>query len=202
MSNANEISITDTKYLAIWDLQTEVNINKLFQKIKAEPMFSPQRKELVRLYFEILERKYNDKTSIDKRLCPLEVGIAKDIVTNQGLRQIGLWATGQSFAIFDRVLAGDGTATALFGDSNLSNERARVNINAAGIGFLDAFDNGWTISASFPRGTVSFTVAETGTATSTNFLFDRSVFSVADRKVHVQNQDSFTITNMFVLTSI
>lgn len=197
----NKITITDVKYCAIWDLKTEVAINQLFKKIKQEPFNSPQRKQLVNLYLEILERKYEDKTSIEKRLCPIEVGKAEDIVTNAGIRQIGLWATGQSYQIFDRIVAGDGTQIALFGDAALQSEKARVNV-ITGTGFLDNYDNGWTISAGFPRGTVSFTVSEVGTVNSSNVMSDRSVFPVANRKIHEQNEDSFTITNIYVLTSI
>ena len=104
------------------------------------------------------------------------------------------------------MIADQSTTAATYGDEQENiDELARVNV-VTGTGFLDSMNDGWNASAGFARTTPSGTVAgsamgSTGIST-TSQIFDRSVFPESDRKIHVQNQDSFTLSALYVLTSI
>jgi hypothetical protein len=127
-------------------------------------------------------------------------------VLANGIQQIGLWATGDSVTIYPYMVAGTGQKLVLYGD-NMSDmtELARVNVVEED-GFLDPTVDGWTASGGFGRSTISGTVSEIAMAStalaSTSLLFDRSVLETGDRIVHSQNSDSFTLSSIYVLTSI
>lgn len=205
-NNYPHVCISDIHYLAQFDNKyLEENIKNLFRKIKNEPVKSPLRKQLTNLYLETLDREYNDQTVRDPNLKPDKVGIQIDKVTTFGLSRMGEWASGQSFKIFDWVWCGTGTADVLFGDDSLETPLSQINV-IQDDGFIDANDNGWTINGQFPRTTPSGVIAEMGSADtgieSTATFFDRAVFSVDDRITHTQNRDSFTLTSIYVLTSV
>jgi hypothetical protein len=198
-------NICDVKYCAVWrSKEDEEAIFNMFRKIKKSD--TETRKKLINKFYSILERKYNDQTLLEDEPQPEKVGRVVDKVVSNGIQTIGLWATGTSFQIYPWMIAGTSTATVLYGDTQTNiTELARVNVVTTN-GFLDPTVDGWTASGGFARSTISGTVAEIAmgntNSNSTSLIFDRSLLPFADRIPHVQNQDSFTLSSIYVLTSI
>ena len=129
-----------------------------------------------------------------------------DRIVSNGVQQIGLLATGTNFTIYPWMVAGTSTVSPTYGDTMLDVvELSRVNVITAD-GFLDAMNDGWNISGGFARGTPTGVVSEIATANTSTFdtskIFDRSVLPLADRIDHEQNEDSFTLSAFYVITSI
>jgi len=201
----NHINIADVKFLAQWtDKREEDLLWKMFSLIT---IVDPEsRQSLINNFYVSLDRKYNDQTIRPEMPRPEKVGIAVDKVVSNGISHIGKMMSGQTAAIFSWMIADQNTTQATYGDSQEDiNELARVNV-ITGIGFIDPMSDGWNASAGFGRGTPSGTVAGTAMGSTgisaTSEIFDRSVFPITDRITHVQNQDSFTLSALYVLTSI
>lgn len=197
--------ISDVKFAASWPKKDdEEAVFKLFKLIKKADNTS--KKQLINQFYHNLDRKYNDQTIPRDYPQPEKVGRCVDKVLSNGIQQIGLWATGESFTIYPWMIAGTGIKQVLYGDdmSDMT-ELARVNVVETD-GFLDPTVDGWTASGGFGRSTISGTVSEIAmgsTASSaTSLIFDRSLLASADRIEHLQNNDSFTLSSIYVLTSI
>lgn len=197
--------VSDVKYAASWsNKQDEDAVFKLFKLIKKADKAS--KKQLINQFYHNLDRKYNDQTIPADYPQPEKVGRSIDKVLANGIQQIGLWATGESTTVYPWMIAGTGQKLVLYGDNMTDmTELARVNVVEED-GFLDPTVDGWTASGGFGRSTISGTVSEIAMAStaspSTSLLFDRSVLETSDRIVHDQNQDSFTLSSIYVLTSI
>jgi hypothetical protein len=197
--------ISDVKYAASFtSKQDEDAIFKLFKLIKKADKTS--RKQLINQFYHNLDRKYNDQTVAPDYPQPEKVGRTIDKVVANGIQQIGLWATGDSTTIYPWMVAGTGQKLVLYGDdmSDMT-ELARVNVVEQD-GFLDPTVDGWTASGGFGRPTISGTVSEIAMASTalpaTSLIFDRSLLETSDRIPHEQNKDSFTLSSIYVLTSI
>lgn len=202
-------NVSDIKYAAQFrDKKEEDKLFKLFKLIKQQPSYDfPYRKKLIRHFYENLDRKYNDQTPRhDNAPKPEKVGMAVDRIVNNGIHQIGFWATGTNSKIYPWMVAGTSTVAVTYGDTMLSvSELARVNVITDN-GFLDPMNDGWNISSGFARGTQTGIVSEIATADTSSFdtskIFDRSVLPVNDRIDHTQNEGSFTLSAFYILTSI
>lgn len=205
-------TISDIKYAAQFtDKREEDKLFKLFQKIKQydNNRLNPIRKSLIQKYYENIDRKYNDQTprhNDDDIPKPQKVGIVIDKIVSNGIHVLGFWATGTSHEIYPWMVAGTSTVDPTYGDTMLSvNELARINVITQN-GFLDPMNDGWNASGGFERGTPTGIVAEVAMANTSTYatskIFDRSVLPLADRIDHTQNQDSFTLSAFYILTSI
>lgn len=202
-------NVSDIKYAAQYkDRREEDKLFKLFKLIKQQPAIDfPYRKKLIRHFYENIDRKYNDQTPRhDDTPKPEKVGMAVDRIVSNGVQQIGFWATGTNFTVYPYMVAGTGTVAVTYGDTMLSvSELARVNVISDN-GFLDPMNDGWNISGGFIRGTPTGIVSEIATANTSSFdtskIFDRSVLPLADRIDHAQNEDSFTLSSFYIITSI
>lgn len=199
-------NVSDIKYAAKYqDREEERKLFKLFALIK-DPANKLYRKRLIQQFYVSLDRRYNDQ-SIDPELPrPEKVGLAIDRIVSNGVQQIGYWATGTNFTTYPWMVAGKSTVAPTYGDTMLSvNELARVNV-VTDNGFLDPMNDGWSISGGFIRGTPTGVVSEISTANTSTFetskIFDRSVLPIADRIDHQQNEDSFTLSAFYIITSI
>lgn len=199
-------NVSDIKYAAQYkDREEERKLFKLLALIK-DPANSHYRKQLIKKYYTALDRKYNDQTVSPELPRPEKVGIAIDKITSNGIHQIGFWATGTNFATYPWMVAGTSTVDPTYGDTMINvTELARVNVITQN-GFLDPMNDGWSISGGFIRGTPTGIVSEMATANTGTFetskIFDRSVLPLADRIEHEQNEDSFTLSAFYIITSI
>lgn len=205
-------NVSDIKYAAKFQGQEEENkLFKLFRLLKelkkiSEPETIAARKQLIQKFYTQLDRKYNDQTVNSEMPKPEKVGMAVDRIVNNGVQAIGLWATGSSFVIYPWVVAGTSTIQPTYGDTMINVvELARVNAITDN-GFLDPMNDGWNTSGGFIRGTATGVVSEIATANTSTFetskIFDRSVLPLADRIDHHQNEDSFTLSAFYIITSI
>lgn len=201
-------NLSDIKYAAKYtDREEEEKLFKLFKLIKQQPTQNFQRKKLIRHYYENIDRKYNDQTPRHEDAPkPEMVGLCIDRIVSNGIHQIGFWATATDFSIYPWMVAGTSSVPVTYGDTMLSvTELARVNVITDN-GFLDPMNDGWNASGGFIRGTPTGTVSEIAMANtstySTSKIFDRSVLPLDDRIDHEQNQDSFTLSSFYIITSI
>lgn len=198
--------VSDVKYACLWQgKETEAQVFKLFKLIKTAQDRDTKHK-LINQFYNTLERKHNDQTIAPDYPKPEKVGRVIDKIVSNGIQQIGMWACGESFSIYPWMIAGSGTKAVLYGDDQADiTEIRRINVIAAD-GFLEPNVDGWTASGGFDRPTVSGLVSEIAmgnTATSaTSKIFDRSLLPLDDRIQHEQNQDSFTLSSIYVITSI
>ena len=203
-NNFPHTSIGDIHFAAKWEGIEEQRINKLFRLINS--VDPTTKKRLIRQFYQILDRKYNDQTISPDLPQPTKVGCSIDKVTSNGIQQIGQWATATNFRVYSWMIAGTSTKTATYGDTmDDIIELTRVNVLGTG-GFLDPMNDGWNASGSFPRGTPTGTISEIAMANSetaeTSLIFDRTLLQFSDRIDHVQNNDSFTLSTLYVITSI
>lgn len=177
---------------------------KMFELIKTVEY--AERKNLIKEFYTLLNRSYNDQTLKPEAPKPLHVGRSIDKVVSNGVRHIGEMMTGQTTSIFPWMIADQSTTDPTYGDDQSSiDELARVNC-VTDTGFLDPMSDGWNASGGFGRGTPTGTVSGTAMGStalsSTSEIFDRSVFPLDDRIEHEQNRDSFTLSALYILTSI
>lgn len=199
-------NVSDIKYAAQYqDREEERKLFKLFKLIK-DPANAIFKKELIRKYYTSIDRKYNDQTVSPEMPRPEKVGIVIDRIVSNGVIQFGLWATGTNFTTYPWMVAGTGTISPTYGDTMLDvHELTRVNV-VTDDGFLDPMNDGWSTSGGFERGAPTGVVSEIATANTSTFetskIFDRSVLPLADRIDHHQNEDSFTLSAFYIVTSI
>lgn len=199
------ICIGDVKFCAQWEGKDEDIIWKMFRLIKVVEY--AERKNLITQFYTILNRFYNDQTvAAPDNPTPVTVGRCVDKVVSNGVRHIGEMMTGQTTTIFPYMIADQSTTEPTYGDDQTDiDELARVNC-VTDTGFLDPMMDGWNASGGFGRGTPTGTVSGTAMGStalsSTSEIFDRSVFPLDDRIEHEQNRDSFTLSALYILTSI
>ena len=206
-------NVSDLKYAAQYkDREEERKLFKLFADIKQcnnndnTIENTIKRKTLIRNYYTSLDRKYNDQSVNLDLPRPEKVGMSIDKIVSNGIHQIGFWATGTNFTIYPWMVAGTSTIEPTYGNTMLDvTELARVNVVIQN-GFLDPMNDGWSLSGGFERGTPPGVVSEIATANTGTFetskIFDRSVLPVSDRIDHEQNEDSFTLSAFYIITSI
>lgn len=210
-------NVSDIKYAAQFrDKREERKLFKLFKLIKDydniinyphyESINYPTRKKLIRDFYTSLDRKYNDQTISPDLPRPEKVGLSIDRIVSNGVHQIGFWACGVNSTIYPWMVAGTSTVQPTYGDTMASvTELARVNV-VTDNGFLDPMNDGWNASGGFVRGTPTGIVSEIAMANTdtyiTSKIFDRSVLPLADRIDHEQNEDSFTLSAFYIITSI
>jgi hypothetical protein len=202
-------NVSDLKYAAKYqDKKEEDKLFKLFELIKLFKNNGEKQasKQLIKKFYTQLDRKYNDQSLNPEMPRPEKVGMVIDRIVSNGIVQIGFWATGTNSVIYPWMVAGTSTINPTYGNTMLDvNELARVNV-VTDNGFLDPMNDGWSISGGFVRGTPSGVVSEIATANTSTFetskIFDRSVLPLADRIDHEQNEDSFTLSAFYVVTSI
>lgn len=198
------LNISDCKFVAQWAGNDELLVWKMFQLIKVVEY--AERKNLIKEFYTLLNRSYNDQTLKPGTPEPIKVGRAVDKVVSNGVRHIGELMTGQTNTIFPWMIADQSTTEPTYGDDQTDiDELARVNC-VTDTGFLDPMMDGWNASGGFGRGTptgnVSGSAMGSTSISATSKIFDRSVFPLDDRIEHVQNNDSFTLSALYILTSI
>jgi len=202
-------NVSDLKYAA--KFQGKEDENKVFKLFELIKLFKKHgeiaaSKKLIQNFYTQLDRKYSDQSLNSDIPRPEKVGMAIDRIVSDGVQQIGFWATGTNSAVFPWMVAGTSTVAPTYGDKMINvTELARVNVITSD-GFLDPMNDGWNISGGFIRGTPTGVVAEIATANTslyeTSKIFDRSVLPIADRIDHHQNEDSYTLSAFYIITSI
>lgn len=199
-------NVSDIKYASKYQsLKEETKLFNLFKKIKLATNII-ERKNLIQQYYISLDRKYNDQTVSPEMPKPEKVGICIDRIVENGVKQIGFWATATNSTIYPWMVAGTSSITPTYGDTMFNvTELSRVNC-VTDDGFLDAMNDGWNASGGFVRGTPTGIVAEMAMANTSTYatskIFDRSVLPLGDRIEHQQNEDSFTLSSFYIVTSI
>jgi hypothetical protein len=199
------LNVADIKYAAQFtDKKEEDTLFKMFKLIKNSDYFS--RKKLIQSFYDNLDRKYNDRSLRNDSPKPEKVGLCIDRIVENGVRQIGFWATGTNHTIYPWMVAGTSTVTPTYGDTMASvTELSRVHVINDN-GFLDPMNDGWNASGGFIRGVPTGVISEIAMANTGNYdtsrIFDRSILPIADRISHEQNEDSFTLSAFYIVTSI
>lgn len=202
-------NVSDLKIAASFvDREEERKLFKLFALIKElnSPQDLPLRKNLIKRYYNALDRKYNDQSVEPDMPKPEKVGYGIDLIVQHGIAQIGQWACGVSHQIYPWMVAGSSQVAPTYGDTMQSvSEITRVNVINDN-GFLDPMNDGWNASGGFVRTSPGGLVTEVAMANTNNYntskIFDRTLLPIADRILHEQNEDSYTLSAFYILTSI
>lgn len=202
-----------TGYCATWDLDSTSYVLKIFNRIRhaTEARNYWDAKIISDSFEDKLARTWNDQTIDDPEFEPIQVGMSRNKVVNDGLVRIAELVTGSvglnsgfgsSNGFFTYFAAGSGTNAVSASDYQLQAEVTRVGL--ASSGYQTAAGSIMRFGGFFSPTVASCTVNEAGVFDDPNsgtMLF-RTVFPAGQGITHTVNVDFFTISHSIFSYSV
>jgi hypothetical protein len=202
-----------TGYAAVWDLDSISYVMKIFSRIRRATKDRNywDAKLLSDSFNDKLIRLWNDQTVDDPEFEPIQVGMSRNKVVNDGLVRIAELVTasvglnsgfGSSNGFFTHFAVGSGINAVSASDYQLQAEVARVGL--ASDGFQTAAGAVMRFGGFFGPSVPSCTINEAGVFDDPNsgtMLF-RTVFPTGQGVTHTVNVDYVTISHSIFSYSV
>jgi hypothetical protein len=188
---SDNATISDTHYLALWDVKDLPKINKWQERIRAGIDKSSE-------FTDLIEKSLNDHRNL--KVDPIQTAVDRRyILTFKGVARFCQLITKQSSTTAHTVAVGTGTATPTSVDTALVTEIA--NIPIATNGFFDASGTMIRYCGTFGAEVVDgdFTeslLRDTASASATTVVFCRNTF-VDTFIEHSQGNSGFSAAGVF-----
>jgi len=197
----SDVELLGVGFCALWDMSSLDYVQDIFRRIRQTKRDT---------FTDRMARFWADQT-VEHEFEPLEIGISKNKVVNDGLVRVAELVTGtvglnsgfqQSTGFFSYNAVGSGTNPVSASDYQLQAEVARVGL--ADSGFQTAAGQIMRFGGFYAPSTVSCTVNESGVFDDPNsgVMLYRTVFPLGQGITHTVNVDFFSVAHSIYQYSV